>query len=652
MAKIVKIFLIAAFSCVLAFGASGEAFFAKFDKDFIVATPNYKRSLHKELKSLYQGASDKEVRIKALKRLVYSSKNLGLDSSPYEKELARINKNASAANEAKPKSGKQSKERRDASNSKEKQSLKNSKTANSTRGDGAAASSSRDKGSAKNNKSSKTANSKNPANSTEKSAKSAANPDKNRKVAASKTSADKASSAKISADKASAAKKVRAAASADLSLLSKEDLEFLRSTRPSGADTAQDVDEISSDRQSSEDASAKNEEGEPSTENSELRKSSVKKEDKSANLALNSLRGDASEIVLEFNRDLRQSDYKDFTIASSDNFRFVIDFAARQKSQSTRLKDSFVGEVRISQYDDKTVRVVLSDEKEFNAGVQIDGNLMILSAAAKSSRAKTPTKRRSKNASEQSDAHTAGDAQGAKSASVKTEKIYKSTKGKLIVIDPGHGGSDSGAVGNGLKEKSVVLATSKKLGALLQKRGYKVLYTRTTDVFINLRSRTAFAARKNADMFISIHANAAPNAKAALKMNGVETFFLSPARSERSKNAAALENKGDLEDMNTFSKQTFLNFLNREKIISSNKLAIDIQSYMLSSVKKSFASKDGGVREAPFWVLVGATMPAVLVEIGYITHPQEGKNLGKSAYQDRIAQGIANGVDAYFQKNK
>ena len=650
MAKIVKIFLIAAFSCVLAFGASSEAFFAKFDKDFIVATPNYKRSLHKELKSLYQGASDKEVRVKALKRLVYSSKNLGLDSSAYEKELERLNKSASAANEAKPKSGKQSKERRDVSNSKEKQSLKNSKTANSTRstrGDGAAASSSRDKGSAKNNKSSKTTNSKNPSNSTEKGAKSAANPDKNRKVAASKTSADKASSAK-----ASAAKKVRAAASADLSSLSKEDLEFLRSTKPSGADTAQDVDEISSDRQSDEDASAKNEESEPGAENSELRKSSVKKADKNAQLALNSLRGDASEIVLEFNRDLRQSDYKDFTIASNDNFRFVIDFAARQKSQSTRLKDSFVSEVRISQYDDKTVRVVLSDEKEFNAGVQIDGNLMILSAAAKSSRAKTPTKRRSKNASEQSDAHTAGDAQGAKSASVKTEKIYKSTKGKLIVIDPGHGGSDSGAVGNGLKEKSVVLATSKKLGALLQKRGYKVLYTRTTDVFINLRSRTAFAARKNADMFISIHANAAPNAKAALKMNGVETFFLSPARSERSKNAAALENKGDLEDMNTFSKQTFLNFLNREKIISSNKLAIDIQSYMLSSVKKSFASKDGGVREAPFWVLVGATMPAVLVEIGYITHPQEGKNLGKSAYQDRIAQGIANGVDAYFQKNK
>ena len=95
MAKIVKIFLIAAFSCVLAFGASSEAFLAKFDKDFIVATPNYKRSLHKELKSLYQDASDKEVRIKALKRLVYSSKNLGLDSSPYESALAKLQGKAS-----------------------------------------------------------------------------------------------------------------------------------------------------------------------------------------------------------------------------------------------------------------------------------------------------------------------------------------------------------------------------------------------------------------------------------------------------------------------------------------------------------------------------------------------------------------------------
>ncbi|AKT92162.1 N-acetylmuramoyl-L-alanine amidase [Campylobacter gracilis] len=638
MAKIVKIFLIAAFSCVLAFGASSEAFFAKFDKDFIVATPNYKRSLHKELKSLYQGASDKEVRIKALKRLVYSSKNLGLDSSAYEKELARIN--TKDADKTKSKSS--SDESKQSSSSAEKKSSKNSKKTSSASNEDSQASSSSKTKSTKSKKSSEAENSKSSSNLA----------DKNPKASASENS-------KASTSKNSSAKKTQAAKNADLSSLSKEDLEFLRSTRPIGADEAVD----SQEDDGGEDAIAQNEdEEEAADQSSELRKSSVKKADKNAQLALNSLRGDKNEIVLEFNRDLSQSDYKDFTIASNDHFRFVIDFSARQKSQKTRLKDSFVSDVRVSQYNDKTVRIVLSDPKEFNANVEINGNMMILSTAeglkaAKSARAEKNKdqksgRKRGREQDSEPQVSTIDETQGAKTVSVAAGKIYKSTKGKLIVIDPGHGGSDSGAVGNGLKEKNVVLATSKKLGALLTKRGYKVLYTRSTDVFINLRSRTAFAAKKNADMFISIHANAAPNASSALKMSGVETFFLSPARSERSKNAAALENRGDLEDMNTFSKQTFLNFLNREKIISSNKLAIDIQSYMLSSVKKSFSSKDGGVREAPFWVLVGATMPAVLVEIGYITHPQEGKNLGKSAYQDRIAQGIANGVDAYFQKNK
>ena len=612
MAKIVKIFLIAAFSCVLAFGTSSEAFFAKFDKDFIVATPNYKRSLHKELKSLYQGASDKEVRIKALKRLVYSSKNLGLDSSPYESALAKLQGKAS-----------------DSSTNSKKLKDEN----------------------AKNSKSSDEKNASNLAHSS--------------KVSASKNSKNSKNSTFKNL------KKTRAPEEADLSSLSSEDLEFLRSTRPRGADDAQNLTDDARSNDASENpvetnepSQAHNSADSAATErlDSELRKSSVKKSAPDAKLALASLRGNGDEIVLEFNRDLKRGDYKDFTIASSDNFRFVIDFSARQKSQKTRLKDSFVSDVRVSQYNDKTVRIVLSDPKEFNANVEINGNMMILSTAeglkaTKSARAEKSKdqksgRKREREQDSEPQISTIDDAQGAKTASVAAGKIYKSTKGKLIVIDPGHGGSDSGAVGNGLKEKNVVLATSKKLGALLTKRGYKVLYTRSTDVFINLRSRTAFAAKRNADMFISIHANAAPNTSSALKMSGVETFFLSPARSERSKNAAALENRGDLEDMNTFSKQTFLNFLNREKIISSNKLAIDIQSYMLSSVKKSFSSRDGGVREAPFWVLVGATMPAVLVEMGYITHPQEGKNLGKSAYQDRIAQGIANGVDAYFQKNR
>ena len=132
-------------------------------------------------------------------------------------------------------------------------------------------------------------------------------------------------------------------------------------------------------------------------------------------------------------------------------------------------------------------------------------------------------------------------------------------------------------------------------------------------------------------------------------MHGIETFFLSPARSERSKNAAALENKTDIEEMNYFSQQTFLNFLNREKIIASNKLAIDVQREVLASARKINSNvSDGGVREAPFWVLVGALMPAVLLEVGYITHPNEGKLINQSSYQNAIAKGLADGVDIYF----
>ncbi len=220
-------------------------------------------------------------------------------------------------------------------------------------------------------------------------------------------------------------------------------------------------------------------------------------------------------------------------------------------------------------------------------------------------------------------------------------------------MDAGHGGKDAGAVGSRtLYEKNVVLKVALKAGKILKNRGYKVYYTRDKDKFIGLRNRTSFANDKMADLFISIHANAAPNSKKAPEMQGIETFFLSPTRSERSMRAANLENKSDTDEMNYFTKISFLNFLNREKIIASNKLAIDIQTNLLSSVRTNYNVSDGGVREAPFWVLVGALMPAVLIETGYITHPKEGKLLANDAYADKLAEGIANGIDDYFAKNR
>ena len=236
----------------------------------------------------------------------------------------------------------------------------------------------------------------------------------------------------------------------------------------------------------------------------------------------------------------------------------------------------------------------------------------------------------------------------------KAVKKHSKAGSKIVVLDAGHGGNDAGAVGNGnIYEKNVVLAIALKAGEELKSRGYKVFYTRSTDKFINLRDRTSMANDKLADLFVSIHANAAPNAAKAKTMHGIETFFLSPARSERSKNAAALENKSDIEEMNYFSQQTFLNFLNREKIIASNKLAIDVQREVLASAKHINSNvSDGGVREAPFWVLVGALMPAVLLEVGYITHPSEGVFINDPKYQYAIAKGLADGIDVYFSNRQ
>ena len=340
-----------------------------------------------------------------------------------------------------------------------------------------------------------------------------------------------------------------------------------------------------------------------------------------------------NQIWLKFNRMINEKEFKKLTAKDKNINRFIIDFNGDKSKNLYKITNSISDEIRFSNYDPKTIRIVFNDKNKLNLQTKISNNYLIIS-----------------NPNSKNNAPVAISSE--KSNAVVTTAKYTSTKGKIIVIDPGHGGKDGGASGNNLHEKTIVLNTAKKLGELLKKRGYKVHYTRANDTFINLKSRTAFANKKNADMFISLHANAAPNAKQAPNFSGIETFFLSPARSERSKNVAALENKGDLEDMNEFSQATFLNFLNREKIIASNKLAIDIQGYMLNAVQSKFKSKDGGVREAPFWVLVGAQMPAVLVEMGYISHPDEGKLLGKNDYQNAIANGIANGVDAYFQKNK
>ncbi len=224
---------------------------------------------------------------------------------------------------------------------------------------------------------------------------------------------------------------------------------------------------------------------------------------------------------------------------------------------------------------------------------------------------------------------------------------------KVIMIDPGHGGKDSGAVGPRKRyEKIAVLKISKYLYKELKKDGYTVYLTRTHDKYIKLQNRTKLANKKNADIFISIHANSIAKRKAS-STTGIETYFLSPARSERSKRIAAKENQSDMQSLGYTSKNLVLNILNRSKITSSQKLAIDVQAYMLHHLRKKYGKviQDKGVREGPFWVLVGAQMPSILIEVGFISHPSESSRIYSDTYQRLIAKGIAQGINSYFSKN-
>ncbi|GAA8057215.1 N-acetylmuramoyl-L-alanine amidase [Helicobacter pylori] len=228
----------------------------------------------------------------------------------------------------------------------------------------------------------------------------------------------------------------------------------------------------------------------------------------------------------------------------------------------------------------------------------------------------------------------------------------KRKKHKKIVLDAGHGGKDCGAMSANLVcEKDIVLEVVKFLHKELKKRGYSVLLTRDKDIYIDLVVRTELANKKSADLFISVHANSIPK-RSTSNAHGIETYFLSTARSERARKVAEQENKDNVNLMDYFSKSLLLNSLNTQRLIVSNKLAIDVQYGMLQSIRKNYPDVvDGGVREGPFWVLAGALMPSILIEIGYNSHAIESKRIQSKPYQKILAKGIADGIDSFFSKN-
>lgn len=218
-----------------------------------------------------------------------------------------------------------------------------------------------------------------------------------------------------------------------------------------------------------------------------------------------------------------------------------------------------------------------------------------------------------------------------------------------IVIDAGHGGKDPGARGyyRGAREKDITLSIAKKLAKKIRSRlGCEVILTRDNDKFLTLEERTALANTENADLFISIHVNAHRNKHAF----GTETYFLNLATDEESIRVAAMENatsKKNISDLQTI----LMDLMQNAKINESSRLAGYVQGHMVKDLNKKYRNiKDKGVKQAPFYVLLGAQMPAILIETAFISNARECKRLMDPNFQSRLCDGIVRGIEQYIQE--
>jgi N-acetylmuramoyl-L-alanine amidase len=220
---------------------------------------------------------------------------------------------------------------------------------------------------------------------------------------------------------------------------------------------------------------------------------------------------------------------------------------------------------------------------------------------------------------------------------------------RRIVIDPGHGGKDYGAPGylKGVHEKNVVLQIARKLAKKIKAElGLEVIMTRNGDRFLTLEERTAFANTKNADLFISIHTNASRDRRAY----GIETYFLNLATDEEAIRVAAMENATSTKNISDLQKILY-DLMQNAKINESSRLAAYVQSSTTAHLKNKRYSriKSKGVKQAPFYVLLGAQMPSILVETAFISNARECKRLVNPRFQQRLVEGIVEGIRRYIK---
>jgi N-acetylmuramoyl-L-alanine amidase len=214
-----------------------------------------------------------------------------------------------------------------------------------------------------------------------------------------------------------------------------------------------------------------------------------------------------------------------------------------------------------------------------------------------------------------------------------------------VVIDAGHGGKDTGTIGpNGLMEKELVLDVALRLGRLITERlGAEVVYTRSSDAFIPLEERTKIANDQRADLFISVHANASAESTAT----GVETYYFNLTSDQKGLNLATRENAtagSSISDLSDMLHRAVL----QAKLEESREFAQKVQQALwVNSARMNSKAHDRGVRQAPFVVLIGATMPSILAEIGFVSNPHDEKLMKRSDQREKIAEALLRGVTQY-----
>jgi N-acetylmuramoyl-L-alanine amidase len=234
----------------------------------------------------------------------------------------------------------------------------------------------------------------------------------------------------------------------------------------------------------------------------------------------------------------------------------------------------------------------------------------------------------------------------AKKGTTGTSSLVRALGLKLerVVIDPGHGGQDTGTIGpTGLMEKDLVLDVARRLGALIEQRlGAEVIYTRTDDSTVPLEERTALANEQRADLFLSIHANSGVRSA-----TGSETYYLNFTTSKTAMEVAARENASSqrsIHELQGLIEKIAL----KDKVDESREFASKVQTALFKELARTdAASRDRGVRRAPFVVLIGAAMPSVLSEVAFLSNPQEERLLKREDYRQKIAEGLFNGVSQY-----